>query len=166
MITIQSHPTPPNHPQSLFNHLNRPWIDLSDLQWPPMKSNDLQWLTDWLLSANRIQLCGRVPLLMIYPGHHFILHNCNVSGTSCLLNHNQPNLSPCSGASCLFNNFVCPRLWPKVVFFLQDAGHGGQRAVAAGWGMWACTILIVMLVRTSFCGEVGFGIWLKHQEKI
>ena len=39
MITIrtQSNPIPSVHPQSLFNHLNRPWIDLSR---PPMTSND------------------------------------------------------------------------------------------------------------------------------
>ena len=36
MITIQSHPT---HPQSLFNYLNRPLIDLSQ---PPMTTNDYQ----------------------------------------------------------------------------------------------------------------------------
>ena len=44
MITIPSHPI---HPQSLFYHLNRPWIDLSlsnDLQWPPITANDYQWL--------------------------------------------------------------------------------------------------------------------------
>ena len=47
MITI--HPTNPI-PQSLFNHLNGPWIDLSrppmtsnDLEWPQMTSNDLKW---------------------------------------------------------------------------------------------------------------------------
>ena len=34
-----------------------------------MFSNDLQWLTDWLLSANRIQLSGRVPILIKYQGH-------------------------------------------------------------------------------------------------
>ena len=38
MITIQ--PIPSVHPQSLFNLLKRPWIDLSR---PPMTSNDLQW---------------------------------------------------------------------------------------------------------------------------
>ena len=69
MKTIQ--PIPSVHPQSLFNHLNRPWIDLgrpwmtyNDPQWLPMTSNDLQWLTDWLFSANRIQLCSRVPYLI------------------------------------------------------------------------------------------------------
>ena len=56
----------PSHPQRLFYHLNKPWIDLSQ---PPMTSNDLQWLTDWLFSANRIQLCNRVPILMIYQEH-------------------------------------------------------------------------------------------------
>ena len=40
-----------------LNELNRPKIDLS---WPPMTSND------WLLSANRNQLCSRVPIIMIY----------------------------------------------------------------------------------------------------
>ena len=70
------------------------WVDLqwppmtpNDLQWTSMTSNDLQWLTDWpqmtdwrtsndlqwltdwFLLANRIQLCGRVPILMIYQGH-------------------------------------------------------------------------------------------------
>ena len=46
MKTIQ--PIPSVHPQSLFNHLNRPWIDMSrppitpnDLQEPTMASNDL-----------------------------------------------------------------------------------------------------------------------------
>ena len=34
-----------------------------------MTSNVLQWLSDWLLSANWIQLCSRVPILMIYQGH-------------------------------------------------------------------------------------------------
>ena len=38
MITIQSHPFHPI-PQSLFNHLNRPWIGL---RRPPMISNDYQ----------------------------------------------------------------------------------------------------------------------------
>ena len=38
MITI---PSNLSIPQSLFNHLNRPGIDL---RWPPMTSNDLQWL--------------------------------------------------------------------------------------------------------------------------
>ena len=41
-MTYDNHPIPsihPVHPQSLLNHLNRPWIDLS---WPPMTSNDLQ----------------------------------------------------------------------------------------------------------------------------
>ena len=38
MITIQTIPSV--HPQSLFNLLKRPWIDLSR---PPMTSNDLQW---------------------------------------------------------------------------------------------------------------------------
>ena len=49
MITIPSHPSVHPIPQSLFNHLNGPWIDLSR---PPMTSNnDLlcnDWLTDWL----------------------------------------------------------------------------------------------------------------------
>ena len=40
-----------------LNELNRPEIDLSR---PPMTSND------WLLSANRNQLCSRVPIIMIY----------------------------------------------------------------------------------------------------
>ena len=72
------------HPQSLFNHLNRPWTDLSwppmtsnDIRWTPMTSNDRQWppmtskqwLNDWLLSAHKIQLIGRVPVPMIYQGH-------------------------------------------------------------------------------------------------
>ena len=67
MITI--HPIPPHpiqtvHPQSLFNHLNRPWIDLSglpmtthDYQWLPMT---IQWLSDdylWLpMTTNDYQL--------------------------------------------------------------------------------------------------------------
>ena len=42
MITIHSSiPSHPVHPQSLFNHLNGPWIDLSQL---PMNTNDYQWL--------------------------------------------------------------------------------------------------------------------------
>ena len=51
MITIPSHPIQPNpvHPQSLFNHLNRPWIDLSrppmTIRWP---SNDYQMTIRWL----------------------------------------------------------------------------------------------------------------------
>ena len=43
----------PSNQQSLFNHLNRPWIDLSrptmtskDLQWPPMTTT-----TFWLRSG-------------------------------------------------------------------------------------------------------------------
>ena len=36
------------------------------LDWSESTSNDLQLVTDWLLSANRMQLCGRVPILMIY----------------------------------------------------------------------------------------------------
>ena len=40
MMTI--HPTQPN-PQSLFNHLNRPWIVPSQ---PSMTTNDYRWLSD------------------------------------------------------------------------------------------------------------------------
>ena len=58
-MTYDNRPNPfhliPSNPQSFFNNFNRPWIDLSQ---PPMTSNDLQWLTDWLLSANRILLGG------------------------------------------------------------------------------------------------------------
>ena len=47
----QSHPTHPM-PQSLFNHLNRPWIDLTrqkgsiiKISWP-IELNDLKWSVD------------------------------------------------------------------------------------------------------------------------
>ena len=40
-MTYDNHPIPSIHPipQSLFNNLNRPWIDLS---WPSITSSDLQ----------------------------------------------------------------------------------------------------------------------------
>ena len=67
--TIDNHPSHPSIRPSVTkppNHLKRPWIDLSR---PPMTSNYNKWLTAWLLSANRIHLCGRVPILMTYQGH-------------------------------------------------------------------------------------------------
>ena len=67
--TIDNHPSHPSIRPSVTKppiHLKWPWIDLSR---PPMTSNYLKWLTDWLLLTNRVQLCGRVPILMIYQGH-------------------------------------------------------------------------------------------------
>ena len=59
MIAISSNPIPSN-PQSLFDLLNRPWIDLSR---PPMTSND--WLTDSSQPIGSSFAVGtRVPILM------------------------------------------------------------------------------------------------------
>ena len=47
------------------------WLPMTakDYQWLTMTSNYLQWPTDWLLSADRIQLCSGVRILRIYQGH-------------------------------------------------------------------------------------------------
>ena len=47
MITIQSHPIQPTM------RLESSW---QAFDWSESTSNDLRWLTNWLLSANRIQL--------------------------------------------------------------------------------------------------------------
>ena len=41
--TYDDHPSNPTRPQSLFNHLNRPWIVPSQ---PSMTRNDYRWLSD------------------------------------------------------------------------------------------------------------------------
>ena len=76
LFSYDNHPSIPSHPSHPI-HPSHPHIQL--WRWPlHWKSNviniiniikDLQWLTDWLLSPNRIQLCGRVPILIIYQGH-------------------------------------------------------------------------------------------------
>ena len=44
--TYDNNPIPshPPHPQSLFNHLRGLGLIEVDLQWPPMTTNDYQWL--------------------------------------------------------------------------------------------------------------------------
>ena len=64
-------------------------------------------LVGWLLVVRTGCSYDRASTLLVIieiSKNHFILHNCNVAGTSCLLSQNQPYLSPPPGASCLLKS--------------------------------------------------------------
>ena len=70
LLTYDNAPIPshPSTPQSLFDHLNRPWIDWSR---PPMTSNDHKWL--WMTT--------NIAILQWLPMTTFWGHFCYILAT-------------------------------------------------------------------------------------